>query len=116
MNGQRTNFRMEDEYITLPQGDTLSFGFECFDQNFEPIELEKASFSVKDKVTEGDLIIRKSLGDGITAVGAGEYVVRVPSAETKIPLGEYFYDLRIEADSEKVTLLRGTLHIVWSND
>ena len=117
MNGQRTNFRMEDEFITLPQGDTLSFGFEVFDKNDEPISLDEAEFSIKDKVAEGNLILRKTLGNGITEVDIGQYVVRVAPEETEdIFLGEYYYDLRVLKDSDKATLLRGVLHIVWSTE
>ena len=38
----RTNFKMENQNITMTKGDTLSFGVQCEDQEGAPIEFDTA--------------------------------------------------------------------------
>ena len=41
----RTNFKMEDTYITMVKGDTLAFGVEFEDQSGNPIDIDTAYFT-----------------------------------------------------------------------
>lgn len=119
----RTNFKIEkfmneDEYITMTRGDTFSFGFEIYelDENNELVlsdqELDSVYFTCKQNYTDEYNAFQKSLEDGISNVGTGQYVVRIAPEDTKdLEAGKYFYDLEISANSDVFTFLKGVLEI-----
>lgn len=114
MDIKRTNFRMEDKYITMTRGDTLSFGIEFYDKegNTFTDDLESAFFTCKQNYTDDENIFQKSLENGITKIGDGQYAVRVAPEDTAgIEYGKYFYDLEIRLNSDAFTLLKGVLEI-----
>lgn len=111
----RTAFKMEDEFITMIRGDTLSFGFELMDENQEPFTQTPSSvyFTCKSNKTDNINLFQKTLGDGITDRGNGQYVVRVPPEDTKFAeAGKYFYDLQIGINGDIYTLMHGVLELV----
>ena len=98
----------DDKYITVVRGDTLAFGMEIegLDQ-----DLETAFFSCKRNHDEPP-VFQKSLGDGISKVGEGEYVVRVAPRDTEtLEPGKYYYDLEIGANGDVFTILKGIFEI-----
>jgi len=98
-----------DNNISMVRGDTLSFGmeFEDFDQ-----DLETAFFTCKKNYDDDEPVFQKSIGNGITKVDDGRYVVRVAPEDTKdIEAGAYYYDLEIGANSDIFTILKGVLDI-----
>lgn len=113
----RSNFSMwqehivtADEYITMTKGDTLSFGLEVTDQDGDGIDLETAYFTCKKNLSE--IVFQKSLGDGITQTGDGEYVVRVAPEDTESLLADrYFYDLQLGVNGDIFTFKKGVLEI-----
>ena len=108
----RTNFRMEDEYITMTRGDTLSFGVELADQDGNPFDIDSAYFTCKKDLTDVAVVFQKSLNNGITRDDAGLYTVRVAPDDTKsIKAGKYFYDLQVGAGDDVFTIMRGVLEI-----
>ena len=116
MDIKRTNFKFlnDDKYITMTRGDTLSFGIELLDENDEAFttNLASAFFTCKHNHTDATNIFRKSLGNGITRTGTGQYVVRVAPNDTKdVEAGKYFYDLQIGINSDVFTILKGVLEI-----
>lgn len=114
MDIKRTNFKMEDKYITMTRGDTLSFGLEFYDEDGNAFtdDLESAFFTCKKNYTDGENLFQKSLGNGITKVSDGQYAVRVAPEDTVgIESGKYFYDLQIGVNSDVFTLLKGVLEI-----
>lgn len=116
MDIKRTNFKFnnEDEYITMTRGDTLSFGFELLDGNEEAFsdDLASAFFTCKQNYTDAENVFQKSLGNGISKIGTGEYVVRVAPEDTADKeAGKYFYDLQIGINSDIFTILKGVLEI-----
>ena len=46
---QRTNFKMEYENIEMTKGDTVAFNCELFDENNNPMEVDTAFFTLKNK-------------------------------------------------------------------
>ena len=90
--------------LIVPRGDTLCFGLKIdgIDQN-----LSTAYFSVSE--TYGPpYILQKSLEDGITDNGNGEYIVRVdPSDTTNQAIGQYNYDLQIGVGDDIFTVMKG---------
>lgn len=110
----RTNFTMEDNYIRMIRGDTLSFGLQVMDENGEPFgqDLERAYFTCKSNRTDNRYIFQKSLNDGITKAGDGTYIVRVAPGDTaNAQAGKYFYDFEIGCNGDIFTILRGVLEI-----
>ena len=107
----RTNFGMQDQYITLVKGDTLSFGVAIEDQNGAPLDIETAFFTCKKNLTD-EAVFQKSMGNGITKAGDGEYIVRVAPEDTaNLEAGRYFYDFQVGLDSDVFTIMIGFLEL-----
>lgn len=110
----RSNFYMEDKYIRMVRGDTLSFGIEIMDETGAPFDqdLDHAYFICVSFRTDEGLIFKKTLADGINKIDTGKYSVRVAPEDTKnARVGKYFYDLAIEANGDKFTVMRGILEL-----
>lgn len=108
----RTNFNMQDQYITMVRGDTLSFGVEIKDQDGEYLDVETAYFTCKKNLNDDDPVFQKEMDTGITRDDTGRYVVRVaPSDTADIEAGRYYYDLQVGLNGDIFTLLRGVLDI-----
>lgn len=107
----RTNFKMENENITMTKGDTLAFNVEVFDEDKNPITVDSADFTCKKKVLEGENIFHKALGSGIIQ-SDGILSVRVaPSDTMEADAGRYFYDLQIGLGGDIFTIMKGILEI-----
>lgn len=108
----RSTFRMEDEYITMTRGDTLSFGMEVKDDTGNGIELDTAYMTCKKALTDDVNVFLKSLGNGITEIGDGQYAVRVAPEDTaNVSAGKYFYDLQIGVNGDIFTVKKGVLEL-----
>lgn len=108
MRSYSTNFRMEDEYITMVRGDTLSFGIEV-----TGAVLDSAYFTVKESYTDETNVFQKTLGNGITLVEERKYAVRIAPADTEdIEVRKYVYDLQIGVGDDIYTVLRGVLDVL----
>lgn len=93
--------------IIMTRGDTFSFGIDIDDMGQD---LEKAFFTVKKSYSDTDdnAILQKSLSDGISKVGDGEYVVRVAPEDTvDVDAGNYYYDCMIGVNGDVFTILSG---------
>lgn len=111
----RTNFSMEDKYIRMTRGDTLSFGIQVYDETGAPFgqDLEHACFTCKSNRSDNRFLFKKSLSDGVSKVGPGAYTVRVaPSDTAGAKQGKYFYDLEIGCNGDVFTVMRGVLEIM----
>lgn len=105
----RTSFKMEESYITMVRGDTLSFGLSLDGVS----EVDSALMTCKLNKSDVDNVFQKSLNNGISRTDAGEYVVRVAPEDTKdVVAGKYFYDLQIGVGSDIFTILHGVLEIL----
>lgn len=110
----RTNFDFHDKYIRMTRGDTLSFGIQICDEDGEPFtqDLERATFSCKSNRTDSRFLFKKTLADGISKVGEGQYAVRVAPRDTSgAKAGRYFYDLEIAVNGDTFTLMKGILEL-----
>lgn len=111
----RTNFTMEDKYIRMSRGDTLSFGIQVFDEEGAPFgqDLERACFTCKSNRSDARFLFQKSLSGGISKMGPGAYAVRVAPGDTaSAKPGKYFYDLEIGCSGDVFTVMRGVLEIM----
>jgi hypothetical protein len=98
----------DDRYVTMTRGDTMSFGMELegLDQ-----DLDTAFLTCRKSHTEPP-VFQKSIGDGITKVDEGQYVVRVAPEDTEgLEAGKYYYDLEIGVNGDVYTILKGILEI-----
>lgn len=108
---------MEKTNLEMIKGDTLSFAIEIeFDD--KPQELEKALFTCKRNLDDGDVVFQKTLENGISFRKQERnkmyYVVRIAPEDTKdIETGHYFYDMQIEINSDVFTILTGTLKLQY---
>lgn len=106
---------MEKTNFEMIKGDTLSFAVEIeFDD--KPQELEKALFTCKKNLDDGDVVFQKTLENGISFRKQERnkmyYVVRIAPEDTNdIEAGNYFYDMQIELNSDVFTILIGALKI-----
>ena len=108
----RSNFKMENQNITMTKGDTLSFGVECKNQDGAPIVFDTAYFTCKKNPSNTGNLFRKSLGNGITYNNDGAYVVRVAPEDTaQAEIGRYYYDLEVGVGNDVFTILKGILEI-----
>ena len=95
--------------LTMVRGDTLAFGMEFIGLNQD---LDLAAFTCESNTTEDVNIFQKTLGDGITKVETGKYRVRVAPEDTEeADIGFYNYSLKIGANSDVFTILKGVLEI-----
>ena len=111
----RTNFTMEDKYIRMTRGDTLSFGIQVYDEEGAPFsqDLERACFTCKSNRSDSRFLFKKSLSGGVSKVGPGAYTVRVaPSDTARAKPGKYFYDFEIGCNGDVFTIMRGVLEIM----
>lgn len=106
---------MEKTNLEMIKGDTLSFAVEIeFDD--KPQELEKALFTCKKNLDDGDVVFQKTLKNGISFRKQERnkmyYVVRIAPEDTKgIETGHYFYDMQIELNNDVFTILTGALKV-----
>lgn len=101
---------MNYKNITMVRGDTLSFGMQLLELDKD---LDSAYFTCKQNYTDELNAFQKSLGDGITKIGTGEYVVRVAPEDTKhMEPGKYFYDLQIGVNTDIFTVMHGVLELL----
>lgn len=106
----RSNFKMEEQYITMTRGDTFSFGL--FVEGLGDQDLETAFFTCKSNRSDDVNVFQKALGAGISKYDAGKYRVRVAPEDTKdVEAGKYFYDLEIGLNGDKFTVMKGVLEI-----
>lgn len=111
----RTNFTMEDKYIRMTRGDTLSFSVRVCDEEGAPFgqDLERACFTCKSNRSDSRFLFKKSLSDGVSKVGRGAYTVRVAPGDTAgAKPGKYFYDFEIGCNGDVFTVMRGVLEIM----
>lgn len=101
----------DERYVTMTRGDTMSFGMEI--EGLEGQDLETAYLTCKRNHSDKDYAFQKSLGNGISKVGEGQYVVRVAPEDTaSLEPDKYFYDLEIGVNGDIFTVLNGVLEIV----
>lgn len=94
--------------IDMVKGDTLSFGMEIEGLGQD---LSSAYFTIR-KSYEDEILVQKSLSDGISKVETGKYRVRVAPEDTEdLVAGRYVYDLKIEANGDDFTVLYGILSL-----
>lgn len=111
----RANFAMEDDYIRMVRGDTISFGLQVYGDSGEPFDkdLERAYFTCKSNRSDNRFLFKKSLSDGVSKVGQGAYTVRVaPSDTANAKPGKYFYDFEIGCNGDVFTVMRGVIEIM----
>ena len=95
-----------DNNITMVRGDTASFGIRFKDH--PEISLSSASLVVRTDFEASSAVVVKTMGNGISKVGAGEYRVRIaPSDTADLNEGTYVYDFKIGVNGDLFTLLRG---------
>lgn len=103
---------MQDKYITMVKGDTLSFGVELADENGQPVDITGAVFIAKKNYTDATSLFEKTLGSGITKVTDGIYSVRVAPADTSsAEAGRYYYQFKVVKSSDVYTIMRGILEL-----
>lgn len=110
----RTNFYMDDKYIRMVRGDTLSFGIQIMDESGEPFsqDLDYVYFTCNSNDAINKYLFMKSLNDGITKDSQGKYIVRVAPDDTKYAkAGKYFYELEIGLNGDVYTVMRGVLEL-----
>lgn len=113
----RTTFKMENEYITMIRGDTLSFGVIVNDENGNPIDFDLDNVKMtcqSQNINNNNILFQKTLGDGITKKSQGTYVIRVAPQDTENEeLGKYFYDIQIEKNGDVFTIMHGILELQY---
>ena len=105
----RTNFNMAFDNISLVKGDTLSFNVELDGVD----TLDSAYFTCKKIPTSNTNIFKKSIGDGISKIEDGLYVVTVDPADTSgVDAGMYYYDFQIGVNGDVFTIFIGMLELI----
>lgn len=103
---------MQDRYITMVKGDTLSFGVELADEYGHAVDITDAVFIAKKNYTDATAVFEKTLGSGITKVADGVYTVRVaPSDTASAEAGRYYYQFKVIKSSDVYTIMRGIIEL-----
>lgn len=74
-------------------------------------DLSTMDFGIK-KDYDSEILILKSLGNGITKLDAGKYQIIVNPSETMLEAGLYDFDLRFTIGNVIKTPLSGTINIM----
>lgn len=107
----RTNFQFQDQNISMVKGDTLQFNVQVFDENGDPMTIDSAFMTCKERPNSTDKVFQKSLGDGIVQ-SDGLILVRVaPEDTSEVEAGQYFYDLQIGIGQDRYTIMIGVLSL-----
>lgn len=113
------NFFMQDQNITMTQGDTLAFGLEIVDQYGEALDADSAYLTAKksyeDACPSFQISTTASTAGQIKKESTGKYSVRVaPAATSSLEAGLYHYDLSIHKNSDVFTVMRGVIELLKS--
>ena len=95
--------------FNIKQGDQFSFTV-----TFTNLQEDLTTFEmgVKEKYTDSEMLVTKSLGNGITKIETGKYRVDFTPSETQaLSPNLYLYDLRMSIGSTVYTPLYGYLNI-----
>lgn len=107
----RTNFKMENENITMTRGDTVAFNAEVLDEDGNVVLVDSADFTCKKRVLGEGNIFHKTLGAGIVQ-SEGLLTVRIAPEDTQeVDAGHYFYDFCLGVGNDKYTVMKGILTI-----
>ena len=98
------------------RGDTLPIVF-TLDQALDLAdEGTKITFSVKVKETDNNYVFQvdKTAVTALADEEAYSYLMKVPAGNTvDLPLGRYYYDLELQANSEVYTLVKGFMDLTF---
>ena len=98
-----------DTNLYMVRGDSMSFGFE-YDGTTQ--NLNTAFFTCRNSESSEQVVFQKALGNGISKLDTGKYVIRVAPSDTRnIQAGVYYYDFQVSMGSDVFTLLKGALVI-----
>lgn len=95
--------------FNIKQGDQFSFTV-----TFTNLQEDLTTFEmgVKEEYTDSEMLVTKSLGNGITKIETGKYRVDFTPSETQaLSPNLYLYDLRMSIGSTVYTPLYGYLNI-----
>ena len=95
--------------FSIKQGDQFSFTvtFKNLQEDFTTFTL-----GVKKDYNDADMLVEKSLGNGITKIATGKYRVDFTPSETQaLSPNFYVYDLRMSIGSMVYTPLYGYLNV-----
>ena len=110
-----------NQNIEMVRGDTLAFNFILSGLNdFDYYNSFNVLFSVSEHYNE-PIIIQSKKGDGISLYkydgdkDEAIYSVYVaPEKTLTMDTGRYYYDLKIEDDTNTLTLMRGILTLIYN--
>lgn len=97
-------------YPDIARGSSLCIPIFLFDENKEPIQERYAiCFTLKENLYDFDYsdkfaLIQKSAG--LVNIEKGQYEVRISSAETWLPPGEYYFEVSIAPELEPQNKIR----------
>ncbi len=110
------------------RGDTTNLKkFRITDKNGEVITLgttEQLYFTVKKNANSSDVLLQKTIGNGIILGEDGYYHITIESTDTfNLDYGDYQYDIELKSTSPKEivkTIIDGTItlteEITWRGD
>ena len=61
----RSNFQMQNQNITMVKGDTLAFNVQVIDMDGNPMTVDSAYMTCKERPNSTDKVFQKSLANGI---------------------------------------------------
>ena len=104
--------------IAMVRGDTMAFAFQV--KGLQGQAPEHIYFTCKSKIEDEDAVFMVSDANTIdlrsyeSETDIFTYTVRIPPNKTaELELGRYFYDLKVEVDSDVITLMIGRLSIEY---
>ena len=100
-----------NQNLSMIRGDTFSFDLVLSD--LDGSSIRSVFFTVKRKAADTDVVLQKTLENGISLLEETTYRVRVaPEDTTGVAAGKYAYDLQIGVENDVYTVLMGTLQII----
>lgn len=103
----RTNFKFEDDNITMIKGDTMCFNCQLFDMNGNAMSVDEAKFICADSSRATSFSV--TLGSGITQSDGVLTVRLAPSRTSNKEAGQYYYQFWVKLGSDVWTIKKGLL-------
>lgn len=105
---------IRETLLEMTKGDAFYLGCELVD--FDGTELTAAYFTVKAQKEDANYVFQKSLNNGITWEDETKLRVRVAPEDTDdLATGWYYYGLKLHANNDACTVLKGPIHITWDS-
>ncbi len=95
--------------MSMVRGDTFSFTVEDTLHR----DVTGVTFSIKRRAADAEPVVCKTVGDGVTRLEDGRWLVRVAPEDTRgVSAGRYVYDVQLAFGADIWTVMMGVMMMI----